>query len=135
MRAAAPPLRTNSLRLADAAAAGGEEVAPDALARDVLARRRKFIGDFRPVALQFLGSELAQTGQGALPHFGAGDTDHDAFIRLDHHPGIDFGAGDLRRCLIGERNMKAERQAGGGRSDQEGAAVEFGDKIHGAILP
>src|SRR5262249_51448292 len=38
------------VRLANAAAAGGEEVTPHALASDVLPRRREFIADLGPVA-------------------------------------------------------------------------------------
>src|SRR5262249_40805722 len=61
------------MRIADGAAASGVEVAPDALARDVLSRRRIFGRDFRPVAFELLGHELREAGERALPHLGAGD--------------------------------------------------------------
>ena len=129
------PLADELVGFANAAAAGGEEVSPDALARNVLARGREFIGNLRPVAFQFLGAKLAQAGQSALPHFRTGDTNDDAFIGLDHHPGVNLGAGDLCRGFAPERDMKAEGEACGSGTDKEGAAVQFGYVIHNAVLP
>ena len=79
------------VRRADALAAGGEEVAPYALAGDVLTRRRKLVGDLRPVAFEFLGDQLGEAGERALAHLGAGDADDDGLVGPDHDPGVDFG--------------------------------------------
>ena len=69
------------LRLADAAAAAGGEVAPDAVARQVLARRGVLGADLGPVAVQLLGHQLRQPGQRALAHLGARDADDHACRR------------------------------------------------------
>ncbi len=116
------------LRVADAAAAAGGEIAPDALAGDVLARRRIFGGDLRPVAFEFFGDQLRQPGQRALAHLRARDADDDGVVGPDHDPGIDFrravGGADDRGAAEGK--IEAEREAGAGRggADDEGAAVD-----------
>jgi hypothetical protein len=79
-----------ALGLADAAAAAGREIAPHAVAREVLARRRVLGGDLGPVALELFGHELGKSCERALPHLRAGNTNHDRLVRLDHHPGIDL---------------------------------------------
>jgi len=114
----------------DAAAAGGEEIRPHALAGDVLARGREFVTDLRPLAFEFFGNHLAQAREGALPHLGARHPNHDGFIRLDHDPGIDLGTGHLGFGFAGKWNVKAERKPGDAGSDQEGAAIHVGHVIH-----
>ncbi len=94
------------VRHADAAAATGGKVAPDALARDALPRRRVLGGHLRPIALQLLGHHLRQTGEGALPHLGAGDADHHGVVWTDHHPRIDLG-----RTIVGAHHFRPEWQA------------------------
>ena len=126
------------LRIADAAAAAGDEIAPDAVAREVLARRRKFGRDFGPVAFELFGDELGEAGQRALAHLGAGDADDDGVVGLDHDPGVDF-----RRAVRGasalsaaERKIEAEREpaADSGGADDEGAAIRCcGIGVHGAL--
>ena len=114
------------MRLADAAAAAGREIAPWALACDALAGRRIFGRDFRPVAFQFLGDQLGKAGEGALAHFRAGNADDDLIVGPDHDPDADFrravgGARDLRSA---KGDVEAERQAaaGCGGADNKGAA-------------
>ena len=126
------------LRFADAAAATGGEVAPDAVARQVLAGRRLFGADLGPVAFQFLGHQLCQPGERALPHLGAHDADHHAVVGQHTHPGVDF----RRRCgalgcrLAGQGNMEADHQAacGGGAAAQEAAARDVDACVHGGLL-
>jgi len=43
-----------------------------------------------PGAVEFFAHKLGEAGQRALSHFGAGDTDHDCIVRVDHHPDADF---------------------------------------------
>src|SRR5262249_35103166 len=69
----------------------------------------------------------------ALAHFRARDADDDGVVGPHHHPGIDLGRQRLRRGLIGERNMEAEREPGGGRRDQKGAAVDAWHLVHGCL--
>src|SRR5262249_32248695 len=114
-------------------AAGGEEVAPHPLARQVLPGRRKFGRDLRPVALELLGDELGEAGHGALAHLGAGDADDDGVVRADHHPG-----GDLRRAVGGthylrpDRDVEPEREAPAerGGAHHEGATIDLRNVIH-----
>ena len=128
------------LRAADAAAAAGREIAPRALAGDALAGGRKFGRDLRPVAFEFFGDQLGQTGERALAHLRAGDADHDGIIGPDHHPGVDFRrtVGGAHHGGSAERKIEAERQSGArsGGADHEGAAVELGHHmlIHGCPL-
>src|ERR1700716_775908 len=65
------------LRGSDAAAAAGREIAPCAFARHALARRRKFGGDFRPVAFEFFGDKLGEAGKRTLAHFRSRDANDD----------------------------------------------------------
>ena len=118
------------LRIADAAAAGGLVIAPDAVALQVLAGRRIFRRHLRPVAFELLGHELGEAGEGALSHLDAGDADHHGVVRLDHDPGVDLG----RRFRGGggarsERDVEAEGKAAhGGRRAGEEAAT--GNGVH-----
>src|SRR6266705_625421 len=75
MRAAAAHI---VLRAADAAAAAGRHVAPDALAGEVLAGKDVLGRDLLPVALELLGDELREAGERALRHLRARDADHAA---------------------------------------------------------
>ena len=111
LRAAAPPSRTYSCDVADAAAAAGREIAPDALARDALAGRRIFGRDLRPVAFELFGDELGEAGERALAHLGARDADDDGVVGLDHDPGVDF-----RRAVGGARRPAGRRTEGRGRA-------------------
>src|SRR5262249_50467023 len=128
------------MRLADAAAAAGREVAPRALARDALAGRRIFGRDLRPVALELFSDELGEAGQRALAHLRAGDADHYRLVGADHHPGGDFGAG-IRSLRGGgaERKLEAEREAAtsGSSAGDERAAIDLcddlGHVIHGGL--
>ena len=130
------------VRSADAAAAAGAKVTPDALARDVGARRRIFGGDLGPVAFEFLGNHLRQAGERALAHFRAGDTHHHGIVRPDHNPGV-----DLRRAIRGtyhtgtKGNIEPEHHAAanGSTADHEGATgyVQAGSLesiCHGLLL-
>src|SRR5439155_16376184 len=96
------------LRGTDAAAAAGRHLAPDALAREVLARRDRLGRDLLPVALELFGDELGETGARALPHLRARDANHAGVIGLDDHPGVDFDTGVPRGFCFGGRS---ERQA------------------------
>ena len=96
-----------------------DEIAPDALARDVLAGRRVFGRDLRPVAFEFLGDELGEAGERALAHLRARDADHDGVVGPDHDPGVDFGravggaddrAGRRRGCRSRARARRRRRR-------------------------
>src|SRR6266545_7831960 len=78
------------LRDADTAAAAGAHLAPDALAREVLARGDLVDADLLPVALELLGHELEQAGMRALAHLRARDADHAGVVGIDHDPGVYF---------------------------------------------
>ena len=122
--------------LSDALAASGAEIAPDALAGEILAGGGIFGGDLGPVSLELLGDELGEAGEGALAHLHAGDADHDRIVRLDDDPGVDLGRQALGRSLVGEGNGEAERQAAGGctGADKEIAAGKI-NGVHGWTLP
>ncbi|MET3323489.1 hypothetical protein ABIF54_000742 [Bradyrhizobium japonicum] len=127
------------LRRADAAAATGREIAPDALAGDALAGCRIFGRDLRPVAFEFLGDELGEAGERALAHLGAGDADHDGVVGPDHDPGADFGraVGCAHHGGTAEGDIEAncEACADRGGADDEGTAVHLGRDVlvHGAV--
>ena len=115
------------LRAADAAAAAGRHVAPDAFAGEVAAGGDPIDRDLLPIAFELFGHELGEAGERALAHLRAGDPDHAGVVGLDHDPGIDLGAlGALRGGrLDAERHVETERQsaAGGGcGADDEVAA-------------
>ena len=125
--------------LANAAAAGGEIIAPHAIAGETLPRRGKFHRDFVPVTVELLGDELGETGRGALSHLGAGDADHDGVVRADHHPGGHLGravrrANDLRSA---ERNVepKCQSASGGRGTHHELAAINCRHIRHGCLPP
>ena len=123
------------LALADAAAAAGRKVPPDAVAADVLARRRIFRRHLRPVALELLGHELGEAGERALPHLGAGDADHHLVVGMDHYPGVQLlHLRGLRRGM-GEGEAKREAAGDGRAADQEAAASEGSLDRHDAFLP
>ena len=112
------------LGAANAAAAARRHVAPDAVARQVLARRRHLGLDLLPVALELFGHQLGQPGQRALAHLRARDADDDIVVRADEHPGADLVAVRaqhlLRQRAAEPRQMQAERQtAAGGRTGDE----------------
>ena len=102
MRAVAPPLRTYSCDSRMPRLPPVENSAPDAFAREVLAGRRIFGRDFRPVAFELLGDELREAGQRPLPHLGARDADDDGVVRPDDDP-----CGDLGRAVGGARDTRA----------------------------
>src|SRR5207253_10573963 len=117
------------LRLPNAAAARARVIAPHPFASNILAGRREFIGDLRPVAFEFLGDELGEPGERALTHLGAGDANDHRVVRADHHPGV-----DLRRAVLraddpraAERNVEAECQPAthGGCAYDEAAAIDL----------
>src|SRR5215470_5919301 len=68
--------------------------------------------------------------KGALAHLGPRHADGDVLVGMHHHPGINLGSGRLRFGFTGEREMEAERQPGGGRSDQKSATIEFRHVVH-----
>jgi hypothetical protein len=116
------------MALADAAAAAGGEAAPGPVATQVLARRRILGGDLGPVALQLLGHQLRQAGQGALAHLRARNANDHGVIGLDQDPGVDlrrFGIGRALRAVFGyrhapeQRQVEPERKAGAGAADQK----------------
>jgi len=76
------------VRFADAAAAAGGEIAPHALARDVLAGRRIFGRHLRPVAFELLGDELGEPVSVPWPISEAGDPDDDGVVGPDHNPRV-----------------------------------------------
>ena len=123
---------------ADAAAAGSGEIAPYTIACQVLARRGVFRGDLRPVAIEFLGDELGETGHRTLAHFSARDADHDRVIRADHDPRVDFGQaiGSAHSIGSAEREPQAERKptACGSGGDEKGAASHLRDVVHAGSL-
>ena len=117
------PLADIVLRLADAATAAGGEIAPDALARQVFARRGLFGGDLGPVATELLGNHLREAGERSLAHFRAGDSHHHGVIGPDHHPGVHLGcAGALRKCFRGKGQMECEAESTSGGGGQKLAA-------------
>src|SRR6266496_1198461 len=100
------------LRAADAAAAAGRHVAPDALAREILAGRDPLHRYFIPAALELLGHQLGEPGLRALPHLRARDADHAGAVVLDDDPGVHLcpgGSCGLRRS--DERKLESEREA------------------------
>ncbi len=78
------------VRIANAAASARRVVAPHAIAREVLARRRVFGPHLRPVALELLGDELREARQRPLPHLGARDANHDDVVGLHDDPRVDL---------------------------------------------
>src|SRR5262249_16805224 len=66
-----PALADILVRLADAPAAAGRKIPPDALAREIFAGGREFSRDLGPVAFQLLGNELREAGQRPLTHLRA----------------------------------------------------------------
>ena len=121
------------VRLANSAAAARREIAPDALARDALARRRILGGDLRPVALELFGRHLGEAGDRALAHLGARDPNDDGVVGTDDDPGVDLGRAVLRaHDARAERDLQTQSQprTDGGGADDEGAATDleiFGD--------
>ena len=118
------------VRGADAAAAAGSHLAPDALAGKVRSGGDLLGLDFLPVAFELLADELDEAGDRALAHFRARDPDHAGIIGLDHDPGIDLGAviGALRQHRADtERQVESEREptARSGGADNELAARKF----------
>src|SRR5262249_21007052 len=120
--------------LADGAAAGRVEIAPDALAGQALSRRWHLSGDLGPVAFKLLGHQLREAGLRALAHLGAGNANDDGIVRADDHPGVHLlrTVGRAHDARAAERQIKTERKAAanGGCGDQEGAAVDFWNGIH-----
>ena len=80
------------VRLTNPAAAACGHIAPHSLACKILSRGKSLQTDFGPIAFQFFGHQLGQTGMRTLPHFSASDTDDTAIIWTHHHPGVDFAA-------------------------------------------
>ena len=122
------------VRFADAAAATGGEIAPDAVACEVLGRRRILGCDLGPVAVQFFGDELRKAGQRPLAHLGARDTDHHRVVGLDHDPCVDFRrrVSTSSQCRLDEGHVEAERHAtgSGGYADDEVAAGDGDYRVH-----
>ena len=121
-----------ALRRRDRAAGPGRGIAPNLIEAQIFRWRYEFGLDRRPIAFELLGHQHRETGQGALPHFGAGDADRHRVVGRNDHPAGDVGrARQYARRRAGpwpqERNGKAERQAaaGGARTDEEGTAIEF----------
>ena len=115
------------LRGAYAPAAAGAHFAPGAGAGMALAGRDHLGAEARPVALQFLGHQLRQAGARALAHFGTGNADHTAVVRLDHDPDIDLAvaSGYVLRLQTPRRQAQTQGQPAGGdrgRTDDEMAA-------------
>ena len=123
---------------ADAAAAGGAEIAPYTIAGEVLAGGGVLRGDLRPVAVEFLGDELGETGHRTLAHFRARDADHDRVIRADYDPCVDFGQviGGARDIGSAEWKLQAKREPAtcGSGGDKKGAASHLGNVVHDRLL-
>ncbi len=126
------------VRLPDAAAAAGGEVAPRALARDALARRWILDDHPLPVGIELLRDQLGETGDRALAHLGAHYPDDGGVVRPDHDPDGDFGraVGRAHHGGAERRKAQAEREtaAHGGGTDDEGAAADFRIECHGRSL-
>ena len=127
MRAVAPPLRTYSCEVRMPRLPPVEKSPQARLRATLLAGRRIFGGDLRPVAFELFGDELGEAGERALAHFRARDADDDGVVGPDHDPGVDLGraVGGAHHGWAAERNVEAERKAGAGSggADDEGAAV------------
>jgi hypothetical protein len=126
MRAAGATLAHVVVRGANAAAAAGAHVAPDAVARQVLARRGIFGLDLLPVALELFRHQLGEARQRALAHLGAGNADDDIVVGLDEDPGADLVAlgAELsqRAAQAGHVEAQGKPTTGGRAGDQEIAA-------------
>src|SRR5712692_5723696 len=114
------------LRGADAAAAAGAHLAPDALAGEVRSGRNLFRFHFLPIAFELFADELDEARDRALSHLRARHTNHAGVVGLDDDPGIDLCAvigGALREGEAG-RQIESEREptARGGGADNERAA-------------
>ena len=113
------------LAFSNAPAAAGGEVLPGTSAQYALLCGSPLPTEQVPVALQFLGDELCEAGQGALPHLGTGDSHDDAVVRIDDDPGVDLvqevggGAGES-----GQRHAQAESRAGGAARHQKPATTD-----------
>src|SRR4029453_10683162 len=107
------------VRSADAAAAAGRHVAPDAVAGEVLARRRILPLHLFPVALELLADELGEAGERALAHLRAGDADDHVLVGLDDDPGADLAAfraqHTLRQRVAEPGDIDAQSQAAASR--------------------
>ena len=120
------------LRTTDATAAAGGHVTPDTLACEVSAGGNRFNGDLFPVALEFFGHQLSETGMRALAHFGAGNADHAAVVGFDHHPGIHLGGGILRgsgRRAKRQAEPQCQTAAGGRGTDNKATAGDICNAI------
>src|SRR5204863_7710245 len=104
--------------------------APHALACEIFAGSREFVRNLRPVAFELFGDELAQACEGSLAHFRACDADDDAVVGLDDDPGVHLGPRQLRGGLSAERDVESDREPGGCRAGEEGAAIDVGHVIH-----
>src|ERR1700694_4773247 len=117
----------------DTTAAASGKIAPDALARQVLARRWKFGSDLGPVALKLLGNELSKAGQGALAHFRSGDTDHDGVIGPDRDPGVNLWRTIGGPCdLSAKWELETEHQSAAqrGLTNHEPTSAKLWNTIH-----
>src|SRR6516162_3196878 len=116
------------VRLANAPATAGREVAPDALAGDIFAWGRIVGCDLRPVAFELFCDELGEAGQRPLAHLRAGNADHHRIVLLYYDPGVDFGWRVIRQRLRrSPRDMEAERQSAADRgcAGEKRTAREF----------
>ena len=124
------------LGIAHAAAARGCVIAPDALAGDVLARRRIFVGHFRPIGLKLFGHELGKTGDCALAHFLTADAHDDRIVSVDDDPRVHFRrfAGLGERILRSEGDAKRKAASGCSCAHKKLAAAEI-HCVHDCPLP
>ena len=125
------------MRLANAAAAARREIAPHAIAGEVVTGRWIFGGHLGPVALQLFGDELRQTGERSLAHLGAGNAHDDCVIGFDHDPCVHLRSRSRGPRGLRERHVKAQGQSADGRggADQKTAARDrCCCQCHGAAL-
>ena len=122
------------MAVADAAAAAGGKIPPDAIAFEILTGGGIFGAHFAPVTFEFFGDKLRKACQCALTHFHAGDADGDAFIRRNHHPGIEFGLGavGLGGC---EREAQLETACQSGGAGKKMASGEWQGCGHDVLTP
>ena len=119
------------VRRANAAAAAGRHVAPDAVAGEVLARRRILPLHLFPVALELLADELGKAGERALAHLRAGDANDHVLVGLDDNPGADLAAFRAQHVLRqriakpGHIDAQSQTAAGGRAGHQELAPREL----------
>ena len=79
------------VRVADPATAASRETTPHPFTSKAFTRGWIFGRDLGPVAFEFFGNQLSQTGQRALPHLGTNHPNYHGVIRTNDDPRAYFG--------------------------------------------